>query len=71
MSDEPVKLVSTKPETEIAADLKRRIEEALVPVCALMDEAAAQGLQVVWDGIGMGPPFMRHRANNLRLIKSY
>jgi len=65
------KLVTTKPEAEIAADLKARLEAALAPVAALIDEAAGHGLQVNWDGFVMGPPTMRHRVNNLRLVRTY
>jgi hypothetical protein len=65
------KLVTTRPEAEIAADLKQRLEKAIEPVAALIDEAAAQGLLVQWDGFAAGPPFFKHRPLNLRLVKHY
>lgn len=73
MAEESVpKLVTTRPEAEIAADLKARIEEAIRPVLAVMDEAVQHGLQVQFDNIAfMGPPIMRHRLNGLRLVKIY
>ena len=73
MSDgEIAKLVTTRPEAEVAADLKRRVEEALAPVCALMDEAATQGLQVQFDNIAYhGPPMMKHKVNGLRVVRCY
>jgi hypothetical protein len=64
-------LVPTRPEAEVAADLKRHIEEAMQPLCDLMDEAAKHGLQVQWDNFSFGPPQMRHHANGLRLVKFY
>jgi hypothetical protein len=72
MTDETVaKLVTTKPDAEVAADLKRRMEEALVPALALMDEAAAAGLQFQWDNFAPGPPYMRFRVNGMRLVKFF
>lgn len=70
-SDAVAQLVTTKPEAEIAADLKRRIEEALKPVCELCDEAAHHGLMVQWDALAAGPPTMRHAVRGLRLVKHY
>lgn len=72
MADDSIaQLVTTRPEADVASDLKRRIEAALVPVAALMDEAAMSGLQVQWDNFGNGPPTMRFRVNGLRLVKFY
>ena len=65
------KLVTTRPEAEIAADIKRRAEVPLAQVAALMDEAAQHGLQMTWDNFTAGPPTMRYRVNGLRLIKFY
>lgn len=64
-------LITTKPEAEIAADLKRRLGEALAPVCALIDEAAARGMIVQWDGFGARAPLFRHEPLNLRIVKQY
>lgn len=54
----------------MAADLKTRLEAALVPVLALMDEAVQHGLLVRWDGLAPSP-FMKHRVVNLRLERHY
>jgi hypothetical protein len=71
-NDETIaKLVTTRPEADIAADLKRRVDEAMVPLAALMDEAATHGLQVMWDNFMVGPPAMRFRVNGLRIVKNY
>lgn len=64
-------LVTTRPESEIALDLKRRAAEALEPLARLMDEAAANGLQITWDNFFVGPPLMRFHVNNLRVVKNY
>lgn len=61
----------TKPEAEIAADLLKRGREALKPLCALMDEAAAHGLIIGWEAITAGPPFLRHEPRGLKVIKQY
>ena len=66
-----LKLMTTWPEAEVAADLKLRIEEAIRPVCILMDEAAAHGLLVQWEGLSVGPPTLRHALRGLRLVKHY
>jgi hypothetical protein len=70
--DDPIRLVPTRSEADIAADIKRKIEEAYVPVCAIMDEAGREGFQVLFDNIiYQGPPQMRHKVNGLRLVKVY
>lgn len=72
MADETVaRLVPTKCEADIAADLKRRIDEAFGPVLALMDEAATHGFFVRWDGIVPKPPFLKHGLVNLRLERHF
>jgi hypothetical protein len=68
---EPIALVTTKPEADIAADLKAKLEAALAPVCDLFDEATRHGLMVQWDAIAPGPPFLRHAVRGLRLVKHY
>lgn len=67
--DEVARLVPTKSDAEIAADIKRRFDEAMIPVTAIMDEAVAQGLVVQFDGIMLAPPFYRHRVLGVRIIK--
>lgn len=64
-------LITTRPEADIAADLKKRIEAALEPLAVLFDEAAQHGLLVQWDGILPGPPYFRHAVRGLRLVKHY
>ncbi len=66
----PLSIVPTKPEAEIAAELKARAVELLKPLCELMDEAAAKGLAIQFDGIGMGMAY-RHEALRLRVAKIY
>lgn len=58
-------------EAEIAADFKRRAQEAFAPLLALMDEATAAGLLIQFDGIGPQPPFFRNTVVNLRVAKYY
>lgn len=71
-TDRVVELVTTRSDAAVAADLKRRFEEAMAPVCAIMDEAVALGLQVQFDNIAFfGPPHLRHKVNNLRVVKVY
>lgn len=71
MTDPIAQLVTTKPEAEIAADLKARLEAAFGPVCELFDEAMSHGLMIQWDGISPGPPYMRHAVRGLRIVKHY
>lgn len=68
----PVSLVTTKPEAEIAEDLKRRTEEAMKPVLALMDEAAQSGLTITWQGCAPMPPYNRFGiAGGVKITKQY
>jgi hypothetical protein len=69
-SGEIARLVPTKSEAEIAADIKKRVEAAFQPVLAIFDEAALSGLHISWESIGLGPSF-KHQINNLRIIKYY
>ncbi len=72
MSDEkPVQLVTTKPDVEVAADLKVRLERAMEPVLGLFDEAAAHGLLIQWDTLGVAPPFYKHKIVGLRVVKHF
>jgi hypothetical protein len=72
MSDDtPVSLVTTRPEADVAADLKRRADEALAPLAALLDEAAANGLLIRWDAIAPSAPYFRHAVIGLRIEKHY
>ena len=42
----PVKLVPTRSDAEIAADLRAKIEATMAPVLALMDEANNADLEI-------------------------
>lgn len=46
VAGDAVRLVPTKSDADLAAELKDRIRAALAPVCALMDEAAQSHLLV-------------------------
>jgi len=70
MTDEVVKMVPTKPEAEIAADLKARTGAALEPIAALMAEVARAGLLVQRDNISPDA-FGRFHVNGLRVVKHY
>ena len=43
---EPVKLITSRPDSERAKDLKRAVPELLVKICELLDEAGEAGLAV-------------------------
>lgn len=43
---EVVKFVPNRPDHEVAADLRRRMAEALQPVAAMLDEAEDTGFKV-------------------------
>lgn len=66
-----VNLVTTKSDAEIAADIKARIIEAAAPLCAIFDEAAAQGLGVQWDSILPAAPYFKHAINGLKIVRHY
>lgn len=68
---EVVLLMTTKPEAEYAAEMKKRLTEALAAVMPLFDEAAANGLSIQWDSIAPQAPRFRHGVNGLRLVKVY
>ncbi len=56
--EDVAKLVTTKPDQEIADDMRRRMTVALGPVCDLLNEASAQGLLIEFQ-VGQMPPFNR------------
>lgn len=72
MTDEqgPVTLVTTRPDAEIAADLKARANEALKPIFELMAEAATHKLLIRWDTI-VCDQFGLWSVVNLRLERHY
>jgi hypothetical protein len=63
-------LVPTKPDADIAAELKAKIAEALKPVCALIDEAAAAGFLVNWTNIHPNA-FGKREVIDLHLVKRF
>ena len=60
-----------KTDEEIAAALKTKLDEAVKPFLAVMDEAATAGFLVQWDGMRAEPPFFKHKLVNLRLVKHF
>jgi hypothetical protein len=69
-TEEPVvQLVTTRSDAEIAADLKRRLLEAMRPVLAIFDEAAASGLTIQWEGISPVSPRYKHELTGLKVVK--
>jgi hypothetical protein len=46
--NEAIKMVPGKTDVEIAKDLAERVSAALVPVCAILDEARAHGFDVAF-----------------------
>lgn len=71
MSDGVVKLQPTKPEAEVAAELKARVQAAMNPVLEIFDEAARAGLMIRWDSLQPSAPFFKHVINNLRIERHY
>ena len=54
MTDAVAKLVTTKPDAEVAAELKKELHDAYLPVMAVIDKIAAAGFEG-HVGSGMGP----------------
>jgi hypothetical protein len=67
---EPIaKLVSTRPDADIAADIRAKMESAYAPVLRILDEATAAGFQVT---CAAGPDYAgRHQIVNLTIAKVY
>jgi len=68
---DPIALVPTKSDAEIAEDLKARINEAMAAALPIFDEAAAAGLTIQWDSIAPKAPSYRHAIHGLRIVKHY
>lgn len=67
--NEVARIVPTKPDAEIAADLKKRMVEAYQPVLDLCTEANAAGFEI---GINSGmEPLGRHVITVLKVAKVY
>jgi hypothetical protein len=52
--NDPVKLVTTKPDTEVAAELKKEAEAKLLELCAIMNRASRAGF-VIGFNVGQIP----------------
>ena len=52
--NDPVKLVTTRPDTEIAAEFKKDAETKLLELCAIMNRAARAGF-VIGFNVGQIP----------------
>lgn len=65
--DNVVKLVTDE---QFAEDVKRRLNDALIPVFVLFEEAHRRGMIVQWDGLGVGS-FGKAAVTGLRLVKSF
>lgn len=70
MTDNVAKMIPTRPEAEIAAEIKDKMTAALEPVAALMAEAARSGLLVAWDSISPDA-FGRFHVHGLKIVKHY
>lgn len=68
MSD-PVKLVPTKPDAELAEELKQELLEALQPACVIATRALALGFQVQMNM--SADAFKIVRVGNLQLLKIF
>ena len=67
--DPVVSLVTSRPDAEIAADFKVRMQEAMNPVLAIFDEAIVAGMIIQMDGIAAVPPLFKHQLLGLRVVK--
>jgi hypothetical protein len=66
------RIMPTQSDADYATEVLAQLHEALKPVCAIMDEAAARcGFAVQWDSISPAPPFMKHELKGLRLVRPY
>ena len=64
-----VQLVPGRPDAEVAADLKNRMQAALIPVLTLMDEATAGGFIAQFQ-LGMGT-FGKNVVQGITLSKQF
>jgi hypothetical protein len=65
----PIELVPSNPYSEQAESLKTRLEEAMRPVCQLIDEANKAGFTVQWDTVGSAGPGFPVKMQGLRLAR--
>ncbi len=68
--NDAIQLVTTKPDAEIAAELKKKFEAAYIDnILPLFNEAAAQGF-LVQINVAMGP-FGRMVIQNIQIMKQF
>lgn len=66
---EPVKLVPTKSDADIARELKAKIVEASAALCSAFDEAKSHGFVANFN---IGPDWTgSHKILNLELLKKF
>ena len=70
-SKDIVKLVPGESESDLAANLKIRFEEAAKPLLSIMDEASSVGLAIEFGGIQRSVPSFRYAIIGLRVTKSF
>lgn len=68
MSNNVHELVPTKPDTEVAAEFKKRIVKEHEPIIALWNEMAAAGFEVQMQ-ISQGP--LGYHIAALKIVKVY
>lgn len=70
MNDKPdLKIVQSGTEAERAAEFKKRIMEAYIPICELFDEVNAAGFIL---NVNVGPgPIGRFQVVNISIAKQY
>ena len=49
LTSQPIQLTPTKPDKEIAADFRQRLEQAFQPILELCAEANSHGMSVGWN----------------------
>lgn len=68
--DRITRLVPGKSDADRAAEIKQRAHVAMAPVLALIDEAAAAGFLLRWQGITPNA-FGKHELVDLHLLKKF
>jgi hypothetical protein len=67
--NDPIKLVPSRPDAEIAAELRAKMEAAWEPVCRVLDEARAAGFEI---SSAAEPDYAgRHRLTRLIIAKHF
>jgi hypothetical protein len=65
--NEPVQLLTTKPDKELAEEFRQKLVEAYKPVCDLFDQAMAAGFLV---NVNLGPnAFGKHTIQSFLIAK--